>query len=207
MAIRILTILLLGFTFSSCNKKGKYYDPNKKDTVTRTYYKADSVSALPGYSGGPLPETDLQLFCNREMVPYCIWLPLNDFKEDFSDLSTEKAAHKFRLRLDSASLTSIELQGFIIDKNRYYKTGVFFERDKQDVEEGGLGIDTAYMNEAKHFYVIKGHLPNYNNIKFVQLNWILEDRVAAYFNYDEKDSATWNKRIDAILSRGLKTGE
>jgi hypothetical protein len=41
------------------------------------------------------------------------------------------------------------------------------------------------------------------NMKFVQLNWILEDRISVYFNYDEKDEAIWKKRIAAIIKRGV----
>lgn len=207
MNIRNVILLLFVLLYSACNQKGKYYDPEKKDTTTRIFYRADSTGSVTDRTGELSAEPDLQLFCNREMVPYCIWLPLNEFREDFPDQPAEKAQHKFLLKEDAASFTSIELQGFIIDKKHHYKTDLFFERDKQDVEEGGLGIDTAYMNEAKHFYIIKGYLPNYNNMKFAQLNWILEDRIAAYFNYDQKDSLAWNKRIDAILERGLKTGE
>jgi hypothetical protein len=40
-------------------------------------------------------------------------------------------------------------------------------------------------------------------MKFVQLNWILEDRIAVYLNYDEKDEVLWKSRIAAIIKRGV----
>ena len=55
--------------------------------------------------------------------------------------------------------------------------------------------------------MIKGHLPNYMNMKFVQLNWILEDRIAIYLNYDEKEEALWKQRIAAIIKRGVKLSD
>jgi hypothetical protein len=145
----------------------------------------------------------LQLFCNNEFAPYCVLLPLNDFKENYNDRSIVKAQHKFVLKQDSANFTSIEVQAFTIDKKNNYNTQLFYKRDKNDIEEGGLGIDTAYIDEANHFYLVKGYLPNYMNMKFVQLNWILEDRIAVYLNYDEKDEVLWKSRIAAIIKRGV----
>ncbi|MBL7702146.1 MAG: hypothetical protein JNM14_07845 [Ferruginibacter sp.] len=198
-----LTIIILFFVaLSACNQRGKYYAPGKKDSSVNIS-KTDSTTRQTKKPESGFNEKELQLFCNIEMAPYCVLLPLNDFKEDFSDKSVIKAQHKFLLKKDTANFTSIEVQAFTIDKKNNYNTSLFFKRDKNDIEEGGLGIDTAYINEANHFYVIKGYLPNYMNMKFVQVNWILEDRVAIYFNYDEKDEALWNDRIAAIIKRGV----
>jgi hypothetical protein len=198
------TILILtGFIFSGCNQKGKYYPPVYKDSPRKTEYKTDSIGQQEDMKQRMLKENDLQLFCNNEIVSYCALLPLNEFKEVYTDQSLVKAQHKFVLKNDTANFTSIELQAFTIDKRNYYNTQLFYKRDKRDVEEGGLGIDTAYIDEANHYYLIKGYLPNYMNMKFVQLNWILEDRIAFYFNYDEKDELIWKKRIATIIKRGV----
>lgn len=199
-----LTIIILFFVvLSACNQRGKYYAPGKKDSSNRTFQTTDTVSnkIKPVETG--FNENELQLFCNIEIASYCVLLPLNEFKEDHADASVGKAQHKFILKQDTAHFTSIELQGFTIDRKNFYNTHLFYKRDKNDIEEGGLGIDTAYIDEASHFYVIKGYLPNYMNMKFVQLNWILEDRIALYFNYDEKEEALWNDRIAAIIKRGV----
>lgn len=198
---RIAIIGLAAFILSSCDEKGKY-QPDVKDTTDRNSYKADSSTRAKATETA-YDQKDLQLFCNIEIAPYCVLLPLNEFKEDFSDQSLVKAQHKFLLKYDSANFTSIEVQAFTIDKKNYYNTQLFFKRDKNDIEEGGMGIDTAYIDEANHFYVVKGYLPNYMNMKFVQLNWILEDKIAVYFNYDEKDEALWKRRIAAIIKRGV----
>ena len=204
MFYRITVIILTCFTLPGCNQKGKYYDPNHKDTATRVLYKADSlVFPVPVVETG-FTESGLQLFCNNEIAPYCVLLPLHEFKEDYTDKSIVKAQHKFILAQDSANFTSIELQAFTIDKRNHFNTTLFYNRDKKNVEDGGLGIDSTYIDEINHFYLIKGHLPNYMNMKFVQLNWILEDRIAVYLNYDEKDEAIWKQRITTIIKRGVK---
>jgi hypothetical protein len=203
MFSRLAIIVLVVFVLPACDQKGKYYESGRKDSTGRTYYKADSISqdAKPTETG--FNETGLQLFCNNEIAPYCVLLPLHEFTEDYNDASLVKAQHKFLLKQDSTQFTSIEVQAFTIDKKNYYNTQLFYKRDKNDIEEGGLGIDTAYIDEANHFYVVKGYLPNYMNMKFVQLNWILEDKIAVYLNYDEKDEALWKNRIAAIIKRGV----
>ncbi|MBK8520152.1 MAG: hypothetical protein IPL54_04490 [Chitinophagaceae bacterium] len=193
IAIIISSIILL-----SCNQTGKYYPPGGKDSA-----KADSIASAVQPVETSLPANDLQLFCNNEITPYCVLLPLHEFKEDYTDSLLVKAKHRFLLTQDPKSFTSIEVQAFSIDKKNNYNTQLFYKRDKNDIEEGGLGIDTAYIDEENHLYVIKGYLPNYMNMKFVQLNWILEDRIAVYFNYDEKDETIWKKRIASIIKRGV----
>ncbi len=198
MINRTAVMIITCFILLSCNQTGKYYPPDRKDSV-----KAASLAshAQPDETG--LSENELQLFCNNEITPYCVLLPLHEFKEDYNDSMVVKARHKFLLTQDSTSFTSIEVQAFTIDKKHNYHTALFYKRDKQDVAEGGLGIDTAYMDAANHLYLIKGYLPNYMNMKFIQLNWILEDRISVYINYDEKDNAIWMKRIAAIIKRGV----
>lgn len=195
---RIANIIVTCFILISCNQTGKYFPPDKKDSS-----KADSLTShlQPVETG--LPENDLQLFCNNEIAPYCVLLPLHEFKEDFTDSLVVKAQHKFLPEQHPKDFTSIDVQAFSIDRKNYYNTQLFYKRDKSDIEEGGLGIDTAYIDDANHLYFIKGYLPNYMNMKFVQLNWILEDRIAVYFNYDEKDEAIWKTRIAAIIKRGV----
>jgi predicted small secreted protein len=204
MFMRIAVIIVACYLLSGCNQTAKYYDGARKDTTTGTSPKADSSNARRQQTEIAVKENDLQLFCNNEISAYCVLLPLHEFKEDFGNQSVVKAQHKFLLRQDSSSFTSIELKGFSIDGKNMYNTKLFYERDKRNVEEGGLGIDTAYMDEKDHLYVIKGYLPNYHNMRFVQLNWILEDRIAVYFNYDEKDEILWMQRIAAIIKRGVK---
>jgi hypothetical protein len=203
MLCRIAVIIVTCSILLSCNQKGKYYDINFKDTFRRASAKVDSVASRVEIIETNFDKNDLQLFCNNEITAYCVLLPLHEFKEDFSNEYVMKAKHKFVLEQDSTSFTSIELQGFSIDKKNNYNTSLFYNRDKRDIESGGLGIDTAYIDEAKHLYLIKGYLPNYMNMKFVQLNWILQDRIAVYFNYDAKDEALWNFRIAAIIKRGV----
>lgn len=204
MSGRIAFIISTAFIIAGCTQKGKYYDPGQKDTTVRKVsYQADSTGSLA--TGAGFNVQGLQLFCNHEITPYCLLLPLSDFKEDHTGRSIGKAQHRFILKQDSAHFTSIEVQAFTIDKKSNYNTQLFYNRDKKDIAEGGLGIDTAYMNEAGHFYLIKGHLPGYLNMKYVQVNWILQDRIAVYLNYDEKDEALWNARITAIIKRGVKS--
>ncbi len=202
MFSRIAIIILAAFSLPACDQKGKYYATDQKDT-SQTFNKTDSITSHISPTETTLNETDLQLFCNNEIAPYCVLLPLNEFKEDFTNQSVVKAQHKFLLKQDSTHFTSIEVQAFTIDKKNNYNTQLFYKRDKNDIEEGGLGIDTAYIDEANHFYIVKGYLPNYMNMKFVQLNWILEDKIAVYFNYDEKDEAIWKRRIATIIKRGV----
>jgi hypothetical protein len=204
MFIRIAIIILTCFTLLSCNQKGKYYDPNQKDTSKRVFRIVDSSASRVQPVETGFNEQNLQLFCNNEITAYCVLLPLHEFKEDITNEPVVKAQHTFKLIQDPKSFTSIEVQGFTIDKKNNYNTALFYNRDKKDVEEGGLGIDSTYIDETNHFYLIKGYLPNYMNMKFVQLNWILEDRIAVYFNYDEKDEAIWKERIAAIIKRGVK---
>lgn len=198
MINRTAVIIVTLFILLSCNQTGKYSPPDRKDSA-----KADRIASSAQPVETSLPENDLQLFCNNEITPYCVLLPLHEFKEDYADSLAVKAKHKFLLTQDPKSFTSIEVQAFTIDKQHNYNIALFFRRDKHDVEEGGLGIDTAYMDEANHLYLIKGYLPNYMNMKFVQLNWILEDRISVYINYDEKDEEIWKKRIAAITKRGV----
>lgn len=203
MSCRITVIILLCTVLLSCNQTGKYYGPNKKNSAESVFTKADTTAIRAEPAEINLDINDLQLFCNNEIAPYCVLLPLHEFKENYADESVIKAQHKFVPMQDSTAFTSIEVQAFSIDKKNNYNTAVFYNRDKINVAEGGLGIDTAYIDEAKHLYLIKGYLPNYKHMKYAQLNWILEDRIAIYFNYDEKDEALWDNRIAAIINRGV----
>ncbi|CAN5478088.1 hypothetical protein BH09BAC6_BH09BAC6_16560 [soil metagenome] len=199
-----VVILFTCLVLASCNQTGTYNptSKNQRDTGGRALSKIDSLKSLrskpPTYN-----KRDLQLFCNTEITPYCVLLPLQEFKEDFNNPSFIKAKHKFVLKNDTAAFSSIEVQAFTIDKKNNYNTKLFYQRDKNDVEQGGLGIDTSYIDEVKHFYLIKGYLPNYMNMRFVQVNWILKDRIAIYFNYYDKDEALWMDWINAIISRGV----
>jgi hypothetical protein len=203
MLNRKVIIILTCFISLSCNQTGKYYPPDRKDTSEGNAPKADSLAGHTLSVETGLAENDLQLFCNNEIVPYCVLLPLNEFKEDYTDSQLVKAQHKFLPKQNPKDFTRIDVQAFSIDKKNNYNTQLFYKRDKSDIEEGGLGIDTSYIDEANHLYYIKGYLPNYMNMNFVQLNWILEDRIAVYFNYDEKDEAIWKRRITAIIKRGV----
>ena len=207
MFVRVALMILACFILPGCNQRSKYFDPNRKDTTSRVSLKADSLAARLKPVETDMNENDLQLFCNNEITAYCVLLPLHEFKEDFNNQSIVKAQHKFLLKADSTSFTSIEVQGFSIDQKNYYNTKLFYERDKRDIEEGGLGIDTAFIDEADHLYLVKGYLPNYRNMRFIQLNWILEDRIAVYFNYDEKEESVWLQRVAVIIKRGVKPGD
>ena len=207
MINRTAIIIAACFTLLSCNQTGKYYPPDWKDTSKGGSAKADSLVSLTQPAETGLAENELQLFCNNEITPYCVLLPLNEFKEDYNDSLVVKAQHKFLPIQNPKDFTSIDVQAFTIDRKNNYNTQLFYKRDKSDIEEGGLGIDTAYIDEANHLYFIKGYLPNYMNMKFVQLNWILEDRIAIYLNYDEKEEALWKYRIAAIIKRGVKFSE
>jgi hypothetical protein len=200
---RTAIIIITCFALLSCNQTGKYYPPGGKDTSKQNISKADRLASSVQPGATALPENDLQLFCNNEITPYCVLLPLHEFKEDYNDSLIVKAQHKFLPEQNPKDFTSIDVQAFSIDKKNNYNTQLFYKRDKNDIEEGGLGIDTSYIDEANHLYFIKGYLPNYMKMKFVQLNWILEDRIAVCFNYDEKDEAIWKKRIAAIIKRGV----
>lgn len=203
MFIRIVIIIVTCFTLPGCDQTGKYYPPDWKDTSKGGSAKAASLASVAQPVETGLAENDLQLFCNNEIIPFCVLLPLHEFKEDYNDSLLVKAQHKFLPEQNPKDFTSIDVQAFTIDKKNNYNTQLFYKRDKSDLEEGGLGIDTAYIDEANHLYIIKGYLPNYKNMKFVQLNWILEDRIAVYFNYDEKDEAIWKRRIAAFIKRGI----
>jgi hypothetical protein len=204
MHSRIIVIIVISFFLSGCNQKGKYFDTNFKDSARKTFAKTDTVASPVQTVETDFDKNDLQLFCNNEITAYCVLLPLDEFNEDFTSNSVVKAQHKFVLKQDSTSFTSIEVQAFNIDKKNNYNTALFYNRDKRNIEEGALGIDTAYIDEAKHLYLIKGYLPNYMHMKYIQLNWIQEDRIALYLNYDEKEEALWNYRIAAIINRGPK---
>jgi hypothetical protein len=201
---RLAIFFLTCCTCVSCNQKGKYYDANYRDTFKRVVYKTDSLTIPVKTVETNFNENELQLFCNNEISAFCVLLPLHEFKEDYTDKPTTKAKHKFVLKKDTTNITSIELQVFTIDKKNNYNTALFYNRDKKDVEEGGLGIDSTYIDKTNHYYFIKGYLPNYMNMRFIQLNWILEERIAIYFNYYEKDDALWRDRIAAIIKRGVK---
>jgi hypothetical protein len=203
MLRNIAVIIFSGFILPGCNETGKYYGENLKDKAESVISKADSSASRIQPVEQIFNENDLQLFCNNEITPYCVLLPLKEFKEAYNNGSVIKAQHKFVLKYDSTAFTSIEVQAFTIDKQHNYNTALFYKRDKRDVEEGGLGIDSTYIDETNHLYLIKGYLPNYMNMKFVQLNWILKDRIAVYLNYDEKDEALWKHRIAAIIKRGV----
>ena len=199
----LVIIIVTSFLLLSCNQKGKYFPTDGKDTHGMYSSKVDRSSTITQQVETVLPENDLQLFCNNEIASYCELLPLNEFKEDFKNESVVKAQHKFLPEQNPKDFTSIDVQAFSIDKKNKFNTQLFYKRDKSDLAAGGLGIDTTYIDEANHLYFIKGYLPNYRNMKFVQLNWILEDRIAVYFNYDEKDEAIWKSRIAAIIKRGV----
>lgn len=202
MPMRIVIVILTFLILPGCNQTGKYYPPGLKDTLIAADSKTGGLDSAAKIAGKGVYEHDLQLFCNHEIALYCVLLPLDEFIEDRADASAVKARHKFLLRQDSSQFTSIEVQAFTIDKKNHYNAQLFYKKDKKDIAEGGLGIDTGYIDEAGHYYLIKGYLPNYRSMKFIQLNWILENKIAVYINYDVKDETLWMKRVAAIITRG-----
>lgn len=196
-------ILFVCFILPSCSQHGKYNPAgNTQSDNTLTADSLKSVQAVKNMLKARIGES-MQLFCNNEINSYCVLLPLQEFKEDYNNLSLVKVKHKFVLKNDTSAFNSIEVQAFTIDKKNNYNTKLFYQRDKSNIEKGGLSIDTSYIDEAKHLYLIKGYLPNYMNMRFVQLNWILGKRIALYFNYYDKDEALWMDWIKAIIQRGV----
>ena len=148
-------------------------------------------------------DSGLQQFCNMEIVPYCVLLPLQEYTEDFKDETVVKAQHKFVLKANPKAFAAIDVQGFTIDKANNFNTQLFYKRDKADLEESGLAIDSSYADNAAHFYFIKGYLPNFMNKKFVQLSWVYEDRIAINITYLENDELVWKQRITAMIKQGI----
>src|ERR1700754_2628983 len=91
----IVIIISVGFVLAGCNQKGKYYPSGKKDTSGRASSKMDSASHGVKKTETGFNEKDLQLFCNNEIAPYCVLLPLNEFREEFNNQSVARAQHKF----------------------------------------------------------------------------------------------------------------
>mgnify|MGYP003461797505 CR=1 FL=1 len=132
MSNSIAIIIVTGLIVISCNQTGKYYPPGGKNTSERGTSKADSLTSSVQSVETVLPENDLQLFCNNEIAPYCVLLPLHEFREDYTDSVAVKAKHKFVLKQDPKSFTRIEVQAFTIDKKNNYNTVLFYKRDKKD---------------------------------------------------------------------------
>ena len=131
MFSRIAVIIFTGFILPGCNETGKYYGENRKDKAESVVSKTDSSVSRIHPVEQISNENDLQLFCNNEITPYCVLLPLREFKEDYSNGPAIKARHKFVLKHDSTAFTSIEVQAFTIDKQHNYNTALFLSGIKE----------------------------------------------------------------------------
>ncbi|MBK8611042.1 MAG: hypothetical protein IPL84_14150 [Chitinophagaceae bacterium] len=202
----VLYMALIGTFLASCNISAKRNTEigTTRDSVFTGGTQADNTSrSMPEKSDAEMKRpVELQLFCNNEMAAYCVLLPLHEFKEDFTDETVVKAQHKFVPKQKKDDYTSIDVQGFNIDDENNYKEALFLNRDKNDFEESGLGIDTAYSDRSGHFYLIKGYLPNYRDKKFVQLSWVLTDRISINITYNKKEEERWMEIIMAMINRG-----
>lgn len=134
-----------------------------------------------------------------EMYPYCVLLPLESYKPEIS----EKMHHTFTLKSKPSQSDFIKLQGFHIDEDKNFKPQVFYERDKQEIEENGLGIDTSYLDLSKNLYLIKGYLPNLPDQKFMRLVWVKDFELVLEVAYTAEDRAVWEERMQQIMKKGM----
>lgn len=201
--LKISFIISVGFLFScTANKKSNDKEvaiESRKDTSTQINKTNNSVAEQ-----NKTAEDSLQIFTNGEIVSYCVLLPLNEFTENFNDEYVVKAQHKFVLKNNTKAFDYIDVQGFFIDKENNFNTNLFYKRDIADIEEEGLGIDTSYMNKSKNYYIIKGYLPNDMNKKFTQITWVNDDKVNVTMGYSKNKETLWNKRIEKMLTYGMK---
>lgn len=199
-----MRILFLSFLWimASCNNSSSDVPPKNADTVKAAKPDSNNLPVSKTATSDTL-QPAMELFQNIELMQYCVLLPLNEFREDFSDQSVEKAEHKFVQKKDPKGYEQIRVKGFSIDKENAFNLNLFFQRDKTDLEESGLGIDSAWTDSLHHYYVIKGYLPNVMSKKLIKIVWVKEEEVALDIDYTEKTAALWDARLKAILKRGV----
>ncbi len=198
-----MKILLIPFLWilASCSNSSSDVPPKNADTAKAT--KPDSsIAPIAKTTTADTLQPSMELFQNMELMQYCVLLPLKEFREDFSDESVEKAEHKFVLKKDPKGYEQIRVKGFSIDKENAFNLNLFFNRDKTDLEESGLGIDSAWTDSLNHYYVIKGYLPNVMSKKFIKVVWVKEDELALDIDYTEKTAVLWDARVKEILKKG-----
>lgn len=187
--------LILSLFFCACTSSN----------IANSHSNSDSISLAPKQdsivqkSQTETKNSDLTLFGNMEMYPYCVLLPLESYKPEIS----EKMHHTFTLKSKSSQSDFIKLQGFHIDEDKNFKPQVFYERDKQEIEESGLGIDTSYLDVSKNLYLIKGYLPNLPDQKFMRLVWVKDFELVLEVAYTAEDRAIWEERIQQIMKKGM----
>ncbi|TND10574.1 MAG: hypothetical protein FD123_216 [Bacteroidetes bacterium] len=199
--IFLVPVTLLFFACDSPEIKTKITPPVPADSGTKdTATVKITEPAKPG---------ELSEFRNIEMYERCVLLPLHLYRE-IDDSLPLKGYHHFEPKKKSSDhpelshlgeFRRIDVQVFMIDEKNYHKPTVFYERDLTDIEESNLATDTSYV--LNDFYYIRGHLPNYSELKFVKLGWVGEDKVVLDVVYHADEQASWESWLKEIITRGV----
>jgi hypothetical protein len=142
---------------------------------------------------------NMELFRNIEMEEYCVWLPTPLYEVE----NPQKGHHVFTLKSESNPFDYIDLQYFMIEENAYQTLPLLYEADKKNIEEGGLGIDTAYIDVPRSFYYLKGYLPNLPDKKWHRMVWITDKKLVLEIGATPQTEKDWEQRIPFILSKGM----
>lgn len=191
---KILFLCIMIF-LSGCQSKtadATHSETAKQDSSLNPVLPKTAVTPEPSDSA-------LTVFGNIEIYPYCILLPQKSYTPQIS----RKMYHTFARKSQPTQHDFIKLQGFQIDEDKQYSPRIFHERDKQEFEEVGLGIDTSYIDSTRHFYLIKGYAPNLPELKFFQLVWVKDFELVLYVAYDEKNQSEWEQYLPRIIEKGI----
>lgn len=151
----------------------------------------------------------LSEFENIEMSRFCVLLPLDSYGEVFGEEQV-KGYHAFEPKVKSSDqehlkqlgeFRHIDVQTFLIDPENYRKADIFYNSDLQDSEENNLVIDTSYVQPG--FYCIRGHLSNYEELKFARLAWVRDDKVVLNTVYHGNDADKWDSWLEQIIAHGV----
>ena len=143
-------------------------------------------------------KSDLSKFRNIEIIEYCVSLPLNDYKETFSE-SMEKAQHAFVSVSGKDSLEGFTVKGFLIDPSK--KAADYYKRDLSEMEESGLVVESSFIDGD--VYCIKGHLANLETYHFTQIMWVKEDKVGIDALYPAAMQSKWDVWAKEIIKNGI----
>jgi hypothetical protein len=144
-------------------------------------------------SGKPLTG-GLELFTNMEQVPYCVPLPLKEYK---IKPAQERARQVFSLIKNRKY--EIVLQGLFrsdstVDIETYFNNSDNYRNNKKQVEKKEL------ISSSNCFY-FKGYMTGNPGSRFIDITWLRkEDIVKLTIAYPSKDSVLWDKRLPVICS-------
>ncbi|MFN8296028.1 MAG: hypothetical protein U0T69_07515 [Chitinophagales bacterium] len=142
-------------------------------------------------------EENLQLFSNIEQIEYCIPLPLNEYKETFTQ-DNERAKHTFLHKTKKDN--EINVQGFFREDMNVSLENYFDNTFADAEEEGKIILEKKLLKDNNCFYATGYWSNSIYDFRFTEIYWLRkEEMIKLSSTYNINDTTLWNSRREQIM--------